>query len=128
MATKSSFSGLVWAGLLRWGYDPLWSVSKALKYCYDPVHVKVDTQPYFIMARFTGSAFGLGMKNIIFINVVASFSQYFISRIRLERTVTLRSIHLIAFHDYGTNLISNHNVSTYLSTPSFRSWFVVGAE
>ena len=53
-------AGGVWLLLIQLGHDPTWSVDKALKYCYDPVHVKVDTQPYFIIARFTGAAFGLG--------------------------------------------------------------------
>lgn len=55
-------AGSVWALMSRAGYDPLWSVGKALRHCYDPVHVKVDTQPYFIMARFTGAAMGLGKQ------------------------------------------------------------------
>ncbi|KAF2363779.1 Phosphatidic acid phosphatase type 2/haloperoxidase [Trinorchestia longiramus] len=54
-------SGSVWLGLVKFGYDPMWSVSKALRHCHDPVLVRVDTQPFFIMARFTGTALGLGL-------------------------------------------------------------------
>ncbi|XP_018026391.2 glucose-6-phosphatase catalytic subunit 1 [Hyalella azteca] len=54
-------TGTVWMSLVKLGYDPMWSVAKALKHCYDPVHVRVDAQPFFIMARFTGSALGLGL-------------------------------------------------------------------
>ncbi|KAA0200913.1 hypothetical protein HAZT_HAZT003184 [Hyalella azteca] len=54
-------AGTVWMSLVKLGYDPMWSVAKALKHCYDPVHVRVDAQPFFIMARFTGSALGLGL-------------------------------------------------------------------
>lgn len=46
--------------LLSKGLDPLWSIPLALKYCMHTEYVKIDTQPFYIMVRFTGAALGLG--------------------------------------------------------------------
>ncbi|XP_042880672.1 glucose-6-phosphatase 2-like [Penaeus japonicus] len=47
--------------LLSQGMNPLWTVSLALKHCSRPEYVKVDTQPYYLIMRFTGAALGLGL-------------------------------------------------------------------
>lgn len=47
--------------LLSKGMDPLWTLPFALKHCARVEYVRVDTQPFFIMTRFTGTALGLGL-------------------------------------------------------------------
>ncbi|ROT82509.1 hypothetical protein C7M84_024321 [Penaeus vannamei] len=47
--------------LLSQGMNPLWTVSLALKHCMRPEYVKVDTQPYYLIMRFTGAALALGL-------------------------------------------------------------------
>ncbi|KAK8749430.1 hypothetical protein OTU49_015352 [Cherax quadricarinatus] len=47
--------------LLSQGLDPLWSLPLALKHCAHSEYVKVDTQVFYLVMRFTGSALGLGL-------------------------------------------------------------------
>lgn len=47
--------------LLSKGLDPLWAIPLALKYCTRSEYVKIDTQPFYLMIRFTGAALGLGL-------------------------------------------------------------------
>ncbi|KAG7162748.1 Glucose-6-phosphatase-like 2 [Homarus americanus] len=47
--------------LICYGMDPLWSLPLALKHCTHPEYVKIDTQPFYIVMRFTGAALGLGL-------------------------------------------------------------------
>ncbi|RXG71432.1 Glucose-6-phosphatase 3 [Armadillidium vulgare] len=51
---------LTYGLLLSYGLDPLWAVSLALQYCERPEYVNIDTQPYYIMVRFSAMALGLG--------------------------------------------------------------------
>ena len=48
--------------LLSKGMDPLWTLPLALKHCERVEYVRIDTQPFFLMTRFTGTALGLGKK------------------------------------------------------------------
>lgn len=59
--------------LLSKGMDPLWTLPLALKHCARVEYVRIDTQPYFLMTRFTGTALGLGLglsseKRLIVLN------------------------------------------------------------
>ena len=54
---------IVYVGLLRQGYNPLWSVPLAEKYCTIPNGVKIETQPFFTIVRFAGAALGMGKSD-----------------------------------------------------------------
>lgn len=59
--------------LLSKGMDPLWTLPLALKHCARVEYVRIDTQPFFLMTRFTGTALGLGLglsseKRLIVLN------------------------------------------------------------
>ncbi|KAG0712389.1 Glucose-6-phosphatase 2 [Chionoecetes opilio] len=47
--------------LLSKGMDPLWTLPLALKHCARVEYVRIDTQPFYLMTRFTGTALGLGL-------------------------------------------------------------------
>ncbi|XP_054724807.1 glucose-6-phosphatase catalytic subunit 1-like [Uloborus diversus] len=42
------------------GVDPMWSVSRAIKWCAKPEYVHLDTSPFFSMMRYCGFMFGMG--------------------------------------------------------------------
>ncbi|KAK4323697.1 hypothetical protein Pmani_005628 [Petrolisthes manimaculis] len=73
--------------LLKKGMDPLWTLPLALKYCSQPEYVKVDTRPFYLMARFTGASLGLGFG-------IASSRRHYVMRAPWN---TLRSLLLIKF-------------------------------
>ncbi|KAK7080077.1 hypothetical protein SK128_021919, partial [Halocaridina rubra] len=50
---------LTYIYFLSQGMDPLWTIPLALKHCIRTEYVKIDTQPYYLMMRFTGAALGL---------------------------------------------------------------------
>lgn len=50
--------------LLSRGLDPLWTIPLALKHCAHSENVKIDTQPFYLMIRFTGAALGLGKSKV----------------------------------------------------------------
>lgn len=53
---------LTYATLLYvFGFDPLWSVQRALKWCAKREHVHLDTTPFFSMMRYTGFFLGMGL-------------------------------------------------------------------
>ncbi|XP_066971204.1 glucose-6-phosphatase catalytic subunit 1-like [Macrobrachium rosenbergii] len=54
-------SVLTYMFLMSQGLDPLWSIPLALRHCTHPENVKIDTQPFYLMVRFTGAALGLGL-------------------------------------------------------------------
>ncbi|KAG8179832.1 hypothetical protein JTE90_020815 [Oedothorax gibbosus] len=43
------------------GVDPMWSVSRALKWCAKREYVHLDTSPFFSMMRYVGFFFGMGL-------------------------------------------------------------------
>ncbi|KAI1280550.1 Glucose-6-phosphatase 2 [Halotydeus destructor] len=43
------------------GFDPLWSVGQAIKWCSKPEYVHIDTTPFFSMMRYLGFFFGMGL-------------------------------------------------------------------
>ena len=47
--------------LLSMGFNPLWSVERALKWCAKREHVHLDTTPFFSMMRYTGFFLGMGL-------------------------------------------------------------------
>ena len=51
---------IVYVGLMYKGFNPLWSIPLAEKYCTTPGGVKIETQPYYIIVRYAGAALGLG--------------------------------------------------------------------
>ena len=42
------------------GINPLWTVDRATKWCFDPKHVHLDTTPFFSMTRYLGFFLGTG--------------------------------------------------------------------
>lgn len=56
-------SALVTYGTLLYvfGFNPLWSVERALKWCAKREHVHLDTTPFFSMMRYTGFFLGMGL-------------------------------------------------------------------
>lgn len=53
---------LTYATLLYvFGFNPLWSVERALKWCAKREHVHLDTTPFFSMMRYTGFFLGMGL-------------------------------------------------------------------
>ncbi|XP_068211417.1 glucose-6-phosphatase catalytic subunit 1 [Palaemon carinicauda] len=56
-----AISILTFLFLTSQGLDPLWSIPLAMRHCAHPANVKIDTQPFYLMVRFTGAALGLGL-------------------------------------------------------------------
>lgn len=50
-----------YAILRMMGFNPMWSVERALKWCANREHVHLDTTPFFSMMRYTGFFLGMGM-------------------------------------------------------------------
>lgn len=49
-------------GVLRLtGFDPLWSVGKALRWCVKTEYIHLDTTPFFSMMRYLGFCLGSGL-------------------------------------------------------------------
>lgn len=49
-------------GLLRLsGFDPLWSVDKAMRWCAKKEYIHMDTTPFFSMMRYLGFCLGVGL-------------------------------------------------------------------
>lgn len=42
------------------GINPLWTVDRAMRWCFDPKHVHLDTTPFFSMTRYLGFFLGTG--------------------------------------------------------------------
>jgi glucose-6-phosphatase len=49
------------AVLKMMGFNPMWSVEKALKWCAKREHVHLDTTPFFSMMRYCGFFLGMGL-------------------------------------------------------------------
>lgn len=47
--------------LLASGFNPLWSVERAMKWCAKKEHVHLDTTPFFSMMRYLGFFLGMGL-------------------------------------------------------------------
>ncbi|KAF7495371.1 Glucose-6-phosphatase [Sarcoptes scabiei] len=47
--------------LILMGFNPHWSVERALKWCARPEHVRVDTTPFYSMMRYSGFFAGIGL-------------------------------------------------------------------
>jgi len=64
-ATLTGFmfsSALATYALLRLsGFDPLWSVSKGMRWCISPDYIHLDTTPFFSMMRYLGFCLGCGL-------------------------------------------------------------------
>jgi len=43
------------------GFDPLWSINLAKKWCSRPDYIHLDTTPFFSMMRYSGFFFGCGL-------------------------------------------------------------------
>lgn len=55
-------SAMATYGALRWtGFDPLWSVDKAVRWCVDSAYIHQDTAPFFSMVRYLGFCLGAGL-------------------------------------------------------------------
>jgi len=50
-----------YALLTTMGFNPMWSVERALKWCAKREHVHLDTTPFFSMMRYCGFFFGMGL-------------------------------------------------------------------
>jgi len=50
-----------YAVLKMLGFNPMWSVERALKWCAKREHVHLDTTPFFSMMRYTGFFLGMGL-------------------------------------------------------------------
>ncbi|CAG2107974.1 unnamed protein product [Medioppia subpectinata] len=50
-----------YAMLKMMGFNPMWSVERALKWCAKREHVHLDTTPFFSMMRYTGFFLGMGL-------------------------------------------------------------------
>ena len=51
---------LTYATIRHLGIDPLWTVDRAMKWCFDIKHVHLDTTPFFSMTRYLGFFLGAG--------------------------------------------------------------------
>lgn len=56
-----SFAVCFYLILKSTGVDPLWSVTKAKKWCADPDWIHLDTTPFAGLVRNLGALFGLGL-------------------------------------------------------------------
>lgn len=55
-------SALATYALLRLsGFDPLWSVDKAMRWCVKKEYIHLDTTPFFSMMRYLGFCLGCGL-------------------------------------------------------------------
>lgn len=55
-------SALATYGVLRMtGFDPLWSVGKAMRWCVKSEYIHMDTTPFFSMMRYLGFCLGAGL-------------------------------------------------------------------
>lgn len=63
MGTVALFASAMttYALLLAVGFNPLWSVERALKWCANRDHVHLDTTPFFSMMRYIGFFLGMGL-------------------------------------------------------------------
>lgn len=52
---------VTYALLLAAGFNPSWSVERALKWCAKREHVHLDTTPFFSMMRYLGFFLGMGL-------------------------------------------------------------------
>lgn len=43
------------------GFNPLWSVDKAIRWCVNVDYLHMDTTPFFSMVRYLGFCFGVGL-------------------------------------------------------------------
>lgn len=43
------------------GFDPLWSVNKAMRWCQKPEFIHLDTTPFYSMMRYLGFCLGTGL-------------------------------------------------------------------
>jgi len=50
-----------YAILRMMGFNPMWSVERALKWCAKREHVHLDTTPFFSIMRYTGFFLGMGL-------------------------------------------------------------------
>ena len=56
-----SFAGCFYLILKSTELDPLWSVTKAKKWCANPDWIHIDTTPFAGLVRNLGALFGLGL-------------------------------------------------------------------
>uniref|UniRef100_A0A6G1SC34 glucose-6-phosphatase n=1 Tax=Aceria tosichella TaxID=561515 RepID=A0A6G1SC34_9ACAR len=63
LATMAMFASAMatYAILKMRGFDPLWSVSKAMRWCEKPEHIHLDTTPFYSMMRYLGFCLGAGL-------------------------------------------------------------------
>eukprot|EP00095_Tigriopus_kingsejongensis_P011441 maker-scaffold222_size251774-snap-gene-1.20 protein:Tk11441 transcript:maker-scaffold222_size251774-snap-gene-1.20-mRNA-1 annotation:"hypothetical protein DAPPUDRAFT_316364" len=73
LKAKSSFKSIVassffmisalgvFQGLLSYGFNPDWSIAKAMKWCQNKDWIYIDTTPFYALVRYSGAAFGLGL-------------------------------------------------------------------
>lgn len=50
-----------YAALTMTGFDPLWSVGKAMRWCVKKEYIHLDTTPFFSMMRYLGFCLGAGL-------------------------------------------------------------------
>lgn len=50
-----------YAALRMTGFDPLWSVGKAMRWCVKKEYIHLDTTPFFSMMRYLGFCLGAGL-------------------------------------------------------------------
>lgn len=50
-----------YAALRMTGFDPLWSVDKAMRWCVKSEYIHMDTTPFFSMMRYLGFCLGAGL-------------------------------------------------------------------
>ncbi|XP_054166775.1 glucose-6-phosphatase 2-like [Oppia nitens] len=50
-----------YALLKMMGFNPMWSVERALKWCAKREHIHLDTTPFFSIMRYTGFFLGMGL-------------------------------------------------------------------
>lgn len=51
----------VYFGLQAAGWDVLWSMEKAIRWCIRREYIHIDTMPFYSFSRFSGVALGLGL-------------------------------------------------------------------
>jgi glucose-6-phosphatase len=63
LATLAMFASAMgtYAVLKARGFDPLWSVGKAMRWCERPEYIHMDTTPFYSMMRYLGFCLGAGL-------------------------------------------------------------------
>ena len=58
--------------LLKFGFDPNWSINLAKKNCENPQWIYIDTTPFYALMRFSGAAVGLSLSGYLSMEIFST--------------------------------------------------------